>query len=165
VALGNYQSELQQAVIWMKQLAHEPLTLAMGQLLADYAATQLAEIGMNLVTPVPMHPLRRLKRGTQPSLILGSQIARRLEIPMAERLLYCRRKSFKQGTLSPSERFKNRRDAFSISPGYDITDSHVLLVDDILTTGATASEAARMLRRAGAAGVVVAVVARGLGRR
>jgi ComF family protein len=164
VALGDYHTQLQQAVIWMKQLAHEPLTFAMAHLLADCAAS-LADDPLDLVVPVPMHPWRRLKRGTQPSLILGSQIARRLGLPLAERLLYCRRKSLKQGTLSPTERFKNRRGAFSISPGYDITDRHVLLVDDILTTGATASEAARILRRSGAATVVVAVVARGIGRR
>ena len=57
------------------------------------------------------------------------------------------------------------RGAFSISSGYDITDKRVLLVDDIMTTGATANEAARVLRRAGAAAIAVAVVARGVGRR
>jgi predicted amidophosphoribosyltransferase len=62
-----------------------------------------------------------------------------------------------------SERFANVRNAFAISSGYDIGDVHLLLVDDIMTTGATASEAAKTLREAGAASVDVAIVARGVG--
>jgi predicted amidophosphoribosyltransferase len=78
-------------------------------------------------------------------------------------MLRCTRLLRKQGTLLPSARFSNVRGAFKITTGYDINDCHVLLVDDILTTGATASEAARVLRRGGAAIVSVAVIARGVG--
>ncbi len=166
LALGQYRGGLQQAVIAAKKLVHEPLTQALGQWLAEHARTELLPWWRpDVVVPVPMHFWRRWRRGTQPSLILGDCIARRTGVPLLEGLLYCRRKSKKQGTLSVSERFRNRRGAFSISPGYDITDSRVLLVDDILTTGATASEAARTLRRAGARAVAVAVVARASGQR
>ena len=55
------------------------------------------------------------------------------------------------------------RRAFAVRAGYHLRDAHVLLVDDILTTGATCSEAARALRAAGAARVTVAVVARAIG--
>ena len=57
------------------------------------------------------------------------------------------------------------RRAFAVRAGYHLRDAHVLLCDDILTTGATCSEAARALRRAGAARVTVIVVARTLGTR
>ena len=164
-ALGDYRSELQQAVLRMKRLSFEPLTRAMGHLLARHVSAELDCWEADCVVPVPMHFWRRLKRGTHTSHVLGGQVARHLRLAMPDRLLRCRRKSLKQGTLSPAQRFKNMRGAFSISPGYDITDKRVLLVDDIMTTGATANEAARVLRRAGAAAVAVAVVARGVGRR
>ena len=63
----------------------------------------------------------------------------------------------------PSQRLANVRNAFAVNTGYDIHDAHILLVDDIMTTGATASEAARTLRKAGVSCVTVAVVARGVG--
>ncbi len=164
-AMGDYRAELQQAVLWMKRASFEPLTRAMGRLLARQVATEMGGWQADWVVPVPMHFWRRLKRGTHTSHVLGGQVARHLRLSMPDGLLRCRRKSLKQGTLSPAQRFANMRGAFSISPGYDITDKRVLLVDDIMTTGATASEAARVLRRAGAAAVAVAVVARGIGRR
>ena len=163
-ALGDYQSEFQQAVLSMKRLRYEPLTRAMGQLLARHVADRLDSWGVECVVPVPMHFWRRLRRGTHTAHVLGVQVAQLLQRPLAGRTLVCRRKSLKQGTLSPAERFRNMRSAFSITAGYDITEKRVLLVDDIMTTGATASEAARTLRRAGAAAVAVAVVARGTGR-
>lgn len=165
LALGEYRDQIQQAVLLMKRLAHEPLTHAVGQILADRVLAELGEWEPDWIVPIPMHFWRRLQRGTQTSHILGAPIASLLGRPLPKRLLYCRRKSRKQGTLSVAERFRNMRGAFSISSGYDITDSRVLLVDDILTTGATASEAARVLRRGGAAAVAVAVVARGVGKR
>jgi predicted amidophosphoribosyltransferase len=55
------------------------------------------------------------------------------------------------------------RKAFAVRAGYHLRDAHVLLIDDILTTGATCSEAARALREAGAARVIVVVAARALG--
>ena len=66
----------------------------------------------------------------------------------------------RQHTLLPTERFQNVHGALGLSRGYDIKGAGVLIVDDILTTGATANEAARVLRKAGASRVSVAVVAR-----
>ncbi len=163
VALGLYQSELRQAVLWMKRHPYEPLTRALGTLLADHIAERVGEWNIDLVVPVPMHWWRRLRRGTNTARLLGESVSRRLALPLSVRVLRCRRKSLKQGTLRPLERFRNVRGAFRISSGYDITDKRVLLIDDILTTGATASEAARVLRQAGAQTVAVAVVARGTG--
>ncbi len=162
-ALGDYRGHLRQAVLWMKRHPYEPLTRAVGALLADLVSSELEPWQPDVVIPVPMHWWRRLKRGTNTARVLSAAVAQQLALPMSAGVLRCRRKSRKQGTLRPDERLRNIRGAFCISSGYDITDKRVLLIDDILTTGATASEAARMLRRAGAAGVAVAVVARGIG--
>ena len=147
----------------MKRYPHEPLTEAVGVLLGQRLAVELPAWRPDVVVPVPMHWMRRVQRGTNTARVLGGTVARELGLPMVGGVLRCRRKSRKQGMLRPGERFRNVRGAFRVSSGYDITDKRVLLVDDILTTGATASEAARMLREAGAAVIAVAVVARGTG--
>lgn len=163
VAVGVYRDELQQAVLAMKRPAGEPLTHAAGRLLAEAVAAELADERVELVVPIPMHWQRRLLRGTFPAQLLAQVVAQVLRRPTAPQLLRCRRKVRKQGTLRPAERVRNVRGAFSISAGYAITDAQILLVDDVMTTGATANEAARALRQAGAGQVFVAVVARGVG--
>lgn len=163
LALGVYQGPLRDAVIRMKQRVHEPLTLSMGQLLAERVRERLADSPPDLLAPVPAYWLKRLWRGFNGPDLLVESLGRRLGLPLAADLLICRRRTQKQGTLMPTERAANVRDAFKFNPDYDIAGSHLLLVDDIMTTGSTASEAARVLRRAGAARVTVAVVARGVG--
>lgn len=84
---------------------------------------------------------------------------------MEHSLLVRTRKTLPQADLPPSRRFENVRGAFRLAAGYDIRGARVLLVDDILTTGATCSEAAKVLKQAGAASVAVAVIARTADRR
>jgi len=163
LALGIYQGLLREAVIRMKQRVHEALTLSMGYLLADRVREGLADAAPDLLVPVPSYWLKRLWRGFNGPDLLVEAMGRRLGVPWADDVIACRRRTQKQGTLMPSERAANVRDAFAFNPDYDILGTHLLLVDDILTTGSTASEAARTLRRAGAARVTVAIVARGAG--
>jgi predicted amidophosphoribosyltransferase len=84
-------------------------------------------------------------------------------VPVARRLLIRRRKTLRQFSLPPSERFGNVRRAFRVAAGYHLSAARVLLIDDILTTGATCNEAAKSLLAAGAARVAVAVIARAEG--
>jgi ComF family protein len=158
-----YRGKLREAVLRMKNCTHESLTLAMGWLLADCLRRSMAQCPPDLVVATPMHWTRRLLRGGNCAEVLVESVSRRLGVPPAQGLLGFRRKVKKQGTLSPAERFRNVRGALRANAGYDIADAHVLLVDDVMTTGATASEAARVLRRAGAKCVSVGVVARGVG--
>jgi predicted amidophosphoribosyltransferase len=159
-----YRDELRDAVIRMKQRAHEALTLSMGVLAARVLKKPIVRLEPDVIASVPTHWLKRLIRGTNGPDLLVEGMGSALPFPTATDLLTCRRRTQKQGTLMPSERRANVRNAFAVNSGYDIRDARVLLVDDILTTGATASEAARTLRRAGAAVVTVAVVARGAGQ-
>ncbi len=163
MALGIYRGALRDAVIRMKRSAAQPLTLSMGFLLSEKLRDRLSDVRPDLLAPVPCHWLKRLMRGINGPDLLVEAMAASLGIPTATDLLRCRRRTRKQGTLLVSERFANVRNAFAVSSGYHIEDAHVLLVDDVLTTGATASEAAKTLRKAGAATVDVAIVARAAG--
>lgn len=162
-ALGPYQNELRRAVLLAKQRSQEPLARAMARLYAERRSNWLREAGADLVVPVPMHWARRFQRGVNSPELMARELARFLGVEVGLRALARRRRTAPQADLSPRQRFRNVRDAFRVRASYDIQGRSVLLVDDILTTGATSSEAARMLKEAGAARVVVAVLARAAG--
>ena len=144
----------------MKQEANDALALSIGHLLAQRQRQCRAP---DLIAPVPMHWVRRMARGVACSEILGEVLGSTLGVPVSGDLLHCRRKTKKQGTLQPTERRANVRGAYGVSRGYAINGAQILLVDDVMTTGATAHELAGVLIRAGVAEVTLAVVARGIG--
>ena len=112
-----------------------------------------------------MYWTRRLFRGTNSPEILARHLARHLGIPLAGGMLIRCRNTLPQAHLPPGKRFQNVLGAFRLGAPYDLRGAKVVLVDDILTTGATCSEAAKVFKRAGAAMVVAAVVARAEGPR
>jgi ComF family protein len=164
IPLGAYDAELRDAVLRMKRPAHDALSLAVARLLAGRRGEQLAAIGADLVVPVPMYWQRRLRRGKNNPDLLAAGLAKSLGIPLGRRVLAWRRNVELQSSLSPARRFENVRGALRVRRPGVVQGARVLLVDDVLTTGATCSEAAKMLKQAGAAMVGVAVVARALGR-
>jgi predicted amidophosphoribosyltransferase len=115
-----------------------------------------------MLVPIPMPWRRRLQRGANSAELLAEVLGRRLQRPVSPRLL-ARRYRPPQGALTPARRRANLRGTMHIGWGRKPPAGRVLLVDDVLTTGATCSEAARVLRKAGADDVVVAVLARGEG--
>jgi ComF family protein len=165
VPLGRYDAELRDAVLRMKRPMHDPLSMAMGRLLAQRRREQLAGVGADLIVPIPMYWTRRLKRGKNGPDLLAACLAKTLGIPMRRGVLARRLNTAPQAGLPPSRRFLNVQGAFCVRRPDVVKDARVLLVDDVLTTGATCSEAAKMLKQAGAAMVAVAVVARAQGRR
>lgn len=147
----------------MKRPSQESLSAAMGRLLALRRRSQLAGLRADLIVPVPMFWSRRLGRGTNSPDIMAGALGRCLGMPLGRRVLSRRRNTLPQASLSPKERFQNVRGAFRARAGYRLDGLRVLLVDDILTTGATCSEAAKMLKQAGATMVAAAVIARAQG--
>lgn len=105
-----------------------------------------------LIVPVPMYPLRQLTRGYNQSKKLGVELSRRLGIRLSD-ALKCARNARSQVGLSTSERRKNLKDAFRVVSV--VKGERILLVDDVRTTGSTASECARMLLAAGCECVTV----------
>lgn len=164
VPLGLYRGDMQQAVVRMKQPHDEPLALAMGNLLADQLELRYAKERPDWIVATPIHWLRRLLRGTNSPEVIARQLSKRLGIRLATGMLSFQRNVKKQGTLTPTARFSNVRGAIRVSSNYDIKGARVLLVDDVMTTGATASESARALRAVGASFIEVAVVARAIGQ-
>jgi len=113
----------------------------------------------DLVVPVPLARPRLRRRGYDQAWLLAREVGRRLGLPATPRAVVRRRHTAPQTGLSAAARADNVRGAFS--PGRaDLAGRRVLLVDDVLTTGASAGAAAQALLDAGAASVAVLAVAR-----
>ncbi len=163
VGLGVYEGELRRAVLRAKKWTGESTAIALAELLCQRAGDKFAVDQPEVVVPVPMHWSRRLQRGTNGANVLAEIVARRLGVPSARGLIVRRRNTLPQFTLPRSKRFRNVRGAFRLSTAYDLRAERVLLVDDIMTTGATCHEVARVLRSAGAKHISVAIIARAVG--
>jgi ComF family protein len=123
---------------------------------ADLVATA------DLIAPVPLHRWRLLHRRYNQSALLALELGRLAHRPVVPDLLVRRRATGSQGGLGRRERLLNVRGAFAVRPRHAaaLAGRRVLLVDDVLTTGATAGAVARALRRAGASHVDVVALAR-----
>jgi len=160
VALGSYEGLLRQLVMRMKTDRSELVARTLADLAWEELGPVLSNLNVDVVAAVPMHPWRRWQRGTNPPQTLAELLAKRLGVPAAADMLRLVRNVPPQIGLSRPARFRNVAGEMAVRATYHLAASHVLLVDDILTTGATCSEAARVLRRAGAAEVTVFVLAR-----
>jgi ComF family protein len=159
VRLGPYDGLLREVVLRMKHAAGEPLAELVGELWAARAESRLREFRADVVIPVPLHWYRRLRRGYNQSEALARSLAGRLQLPCRPGWLARRLSTSFQHHQTPTGRKANVRGAFRAAKRAELRGRTVLLVDDVLTTGSTCSEAARALRRAGAARVAVAVLA------
>jgi ComF family protein len=158
--LGVYQLEVRQAVLRIKHATFEPLAMQLGSLLAERLQRNYFTPPPDVVAPVPMHWLKRVWNRTSAAELLAVSVARELKLPCLTDVIRCKRYTQKQSQLPASQRWDNVREAFAVSWGFDLKGARVLLVDDVITTGATCSAIARELKRAGAANVYAAAVAR-----
>lgn len=162
ISLGPYEGLLRELILETKQAKGEPVAMALAGLALRRLRWRLIAQDIDVIVPIPMHWGRRMVRQTNAPEIIGQVAATSLGIPCAPKLLRRRRNTLPQFTLPQSERFPNVRDAFRQRASYHLEEANVLLIDDILTTGATCSEASRALRAAGARHISVLVLARTL---
>jgi ComF family protein len=164
VSLGSYWGPLRDAILKMKVASGDLLSRALGRFYIIHRGTLIRQTDPDVILPIPMSTRRRLALGTNSPEVLASELSRYLNKPTDDRVLARQRKTLLQTDLSPKERFRNVRGAFRVRKGYDLGGLQALVVDDVLTTGATCSEAARVLKQAGVSKVAVAVIARGGGK-
>src|SRR5204863_6890690 len=132
----------------------------MGRVFWEAACAPLRSAGADVVVPVPLHWRRRWARGYNQAAAVGRELALGLGAKFAPELLRRVRHTPQQAQPSASARRENVRGAFRAASGARVAGRTVLLVDDVMTTGSTAGEAARTLREAGAKRVVAAILAR-----
>lgn len=114
-----------------------------------------------VLTPVPLHPKRERERGFNQAALLGKRLASRIGIPFRKNLLWRKRATASQTHLTAAQRAHNVRGVFAVPWPSRVHGARVVLVDDVMTTGATVNECARTLKAAQADSVMVLTVARG----
>jgi len=145
-----------------------PLARPLGEMLAQAIAKLALEAPSELlVVPVPLHRSKLARRGFNQARLLSLHALKFLrkshpawKLTLASTTLMRLRETESQAGLTPHQRRINVRGAFSVSTPATVTAKHILLVDDIFTTGATARAASQALLKAGAASVWVATLAR-----
>jgi ComF family protein len=157
--LGPYDGLLRDIVLRMKRSTGEGLAEAMGQLWAGSCQAWVGEFAIDSIVPVPLHWWRRLQRRYNQSEALARTLAIQLNLPLQTSCLRRSRSTPSQVGKSGPQRRENVRGAFRASISKTLAGKTVMIVDDVLTTGSTASEAARALKSAGVAKVYVAVLA------
>ena len=118
--------------------------------------------GWNMIVPVPLHPSRQREREFNQAENLACRLARATGLPLNSRALVRTEATPSQTRLSREDRARNVRNAFAAAQRANLRGARVVLVDDVMTTGATTNACARVLRKAGAEEVCVWTVARGL---
>jgi ComF family protein len=134
----------------------------LGDLLAGLGLSALPGAAPDVLVPVPLHPRRARERGYNQALLLARRLERAWGVPVAADALRRAVATLPQADLDAAARRRNVRNAFAVHSPELVAGRHVVLVDDVLTTGATAGECAMSLKRAGAATVGVLTVARAL---
>ncbi|HMF14445.1 MAG TPA: ComF family protein [Gemmataceae bacterium] len=160
--LGSYEGLLRDVILRLKHLSGDVLAELVGELWAERAEAKLREVRADAVVPIPLHWRRRWSRGYNQSLALARGLAARLRLPCRAGWLRRVRSTPMQTALAPSARRDNVRGAFR-TPVKVPQRATILLVDDVMTTGSTASEAAGALLAAGAGRVILGVLARAHG--
>ena len=155
-AFGAHEGVLRKLIHVFKFEGVRTLQRPLGALLAQALPR---ESGFDAIVPMPLHWRRRWQRGFNQSELLAREIARRWAVPV--RALVRRKKATApQAGLTSAQRRKNVEGAFHVRKGTRLKGMRLLLIDDVLTTGATANACARALKRAGAAQVTFLALAR-----
>jgi competence protein ComFC len=131
-------------------------------LLTRQATPCLSPKTWDVIVPVPLYPTKQRQREFNQAERLARRLSQTTQIPLCSRWLRREKFTHTQTKLSRSERAANVRNAFGVRKGVRLHGERVVLVDDVLTTGATTNACALALRQAGAEAVCVWTVARGV---
>jgi ComF family protein len=170
-AMGQYAGPLQKAIHRLKYEGRTALARPLGVLLArslDRPPSPLLSSGLpgetpgfDCVVPVPLHPARFRERGYNQAERLARVVAQERGWQLETRGLLRIRRTRTQTDLGPEERAANVRGAFAAREPLAFDNQRVLLIDDVLTTGSTMRECARVVQEAGAVRVCLVALARG----
>lgn len=135
---------------------------AVGDYLGRRLATALADAGwgsdIDLVIPVPLHPKKKALRGYNQSYVIGKALGARLNIGVSDDVLQRVRNTDSQTKKTREERLANMKDAFTVGDREQIAGKHILIVDDVLTTGATIEACALALKGAAPLKISIATI-------
>jgi ComF family protein len=160
VRFGPYDRVLKEGILRTKAAAGKPVAEMLGRSFAEVRRAELQALGAAVVVPIPLHWRRRWSRGYNQAAAIAREVASALGLQHRPGWLVRTRPAAQHAQPSASAREENVRGAFRVGRGASFSGSTVLVVDDVMTTGSTVAEAARVVRAAGAIRVAAAVLAR-----
>jgi len=162
VSCLRYAGPLARAVVLWKYENHRYLSDVLALLMVDWAADSAPKWfdSIQAVVPAPQHPKTLDRRGFSPPEELASRLACAFSLPYLPRVLYKIRETEPQARLSRDARTSNIKDSMMVFDSSLVDGKTILVVDDVMTTGATVNECARALRISGAASVYCLTLAR-----
>jgi len=159
-AYGDYTSPLKDIILQYKfKGVTSPATL-LARLLWDEFGDRLSQLTPTVLVPVPLHPGRESRRGYNQAALLARSLAVHMENSVEENILFRVARRKPQASLRLRQRVKNIRGVFKAAPAAD-DPPRIILLDDVVTSGATVLEATRVLNRAGYEVVAVVTIAHG----
>lgn len=159
-----YTPKLASAILLLKYEEMAPLGRLFAKYVAGLAQTYADQCAADVVVPVPLHPARLRERGHNQAELIVRPLAKLLGLQVRSYLLVRTRPRPEKLRLTLRERWRSVRGAYAIRGGKRVDNLRVLLVDDVMTTGATLDACSRALKRAGASYVAALTVARALPR-
>ncbi len=161
-SFAYYDDPMVRAILLVKHDGVTPLASWFADRLAELAARDPKCFAADVVVPVPLHPARLRERGYNQAELIARPLARRLSLKLGPYLLARTKPRPEKLRLTQHERWASVRGAYETRAGVRVDNLHVLLVDDVMTTGATLDACSRALRKAGAARVTALTVARAI---
>jgi ComF family protein len=158
----RYAFPIDSLITRFKHQAKWPLGRLLGELLSQHLLHSFAE-GLarpDLLLPVPLAGRRQRLRGFNQAALLAQWLSEQLHLPLQQHWLQRVIDTPAQQQLDAATRKRNLRRAFALAPESQVSGRHLALVDDVLTTGATAESLARLLKKSGAARVDIYCLAR-----
>jgi ComF family protein len=159
-SFGYYTAELSGLIQGLKFQGRRNLIGLLAPLLASTFFETWGREEFDLLAPVPLHPKRRRERGYNQAELLASALSRRIAVPFCADAIARIRPTLPQVGLSEPQRQENVSNAFRCRHPQRISKKRILLIDDVMTTGATAASAARCMLDGGALRVSVLTLAR-----
>ncbi|MCD6168994.1 MAG: ComF family protein [Candidatus Latescibacteria bacterium] len=157
--LADFQPPVQQLIHLLKYKGKRSVGTRLGAMLSQALQGRPQWQRADLIIPVPLHRSRLRERGYNQSLLIAKALAERLQKPLRQELLVRRRNTRSQTKLNVAQRVENVSGAFQVKYPVEVREKRIILVDDVITTGATADACSRSLVNAGAKEVLVAAVA------
>ncbi len=158
LALGHYMDPLDEIIRNFKYRSFQKLGINLAERLIDSHSKLLDKLKIDFIIPIPLHSYRLKTRGFNQSLILANTIGKNLDVPVLKDGLVKTKHNKYQKSLNPEHRDKNVENVYEIGKD-EIENKNILLIDDVITTGATLHEAKRILSMAGGKVILAAVIA------
>ncbi|SOD20354.1 ComF family protein [Pedobacter xixiisoli] len=152
-------TKVQNLIHGLKYAGKTDIGITLGKLLANKLSKSDAYADIDIVIPVPLHQKKLRLRGYNQSEYIAKGLAEELEISVSTKHLLRNKSTESQTKKARYTRYENMQDVFNVKNAYDLLDKHILLVDDVITTGATLEACGNVLLNHGIKKLSIAAIA------